>query len=79
MAGLGHSRRAGAPDKLKNVPPGQDVDMEGQGEILRIEARPANGERHRMSMDKVTGLIGGRNFRNARRALPWWPLRGQSE
>ena len=33
----------GAPDKLKDVPPGQDVDMEGEGEILRIEARPANG------------------------------------
>src|ERR1700757_1401785 len=36
---------AGAPDKLRDVPPGQDVDMEGQGEILRIEARPADGVR----------------------------------
>ncbi|HXR17611.1 MAG TPA: glycosyltransferase [Terriglobales bacterium] len=36
---------ASAPDKLKDVLPGQDVDMEGQGEILRIEARPANGKR----------------------------------
>jgi cellulose synthase/poly-beta-1,6-N-acetylglucosamine synthase-like glycosyltransferase/spore germination protein YaaH/peptidoglycan/xylan/chitin deacetylase (PgdA/CDA1 family) len=34
-----------APAKLKDVPPGQDVDMEGQGEILRIEARPADGQR----------------------------------
>ena len=34
-----------APDKLKDVLPGQDVDMEGQGEILHIEARPANGIR----------------------------------
>jgi cellulose synthase/poly-beta-1,6-N-acetylglucosamine synthase-like glycosyltransferase/peptidoglycan/xylan/chitin deacetylase (PgdA/CDA1 family)/spore germination protein YaaH len=34
-----------ASDKLKDVPPGQDVDMEGDGEILRIEARPDNGKR----------------------------------
>ncbi len=34
-----------APEKLKEVPPGQDVDMEGQGEILKIESRPENGER----------------------------------
>ncbi len=34
-----------APDKLKDVLPGQDVDMEGEGEILRIEARPADGKR----------------------------------
>ena len=36
---------AGAENKLKDVPPGQDVDMEGNGEILRIEARPADGQR----------------------------------
>ncbi len=34
-----------APAKLETVPPGQDVDIEGQGEILRIDARPAPGER----------------------------------
>ena len=45
-----------APDKLKEVPPGQDVDMEGQGEILRIEARPANGQRD-ITVDSSTGLI----------------------
>jgi len=36
---------AAATDKLRDVPPGQDVDMEGQGEILRIEDRPAHGTR----------------------------------
>ncbi len=36
---------AGAPAKLETVPPGQDVDIEGEGEILRIDARPAPGER----------------------------------
>jgi len=36
---------AGAVDKLKKVPPGADVDMEGQGEILRIEDAPSPGVR----------------------------------
>jgi cellulose synthase/poly-beta-1,6-N-acetylglucosamine synthase-like glycosyltransferase/spore germination protein YaaH/peptidoglycan/xylan/chitin deacetylase (PgdA/CDA1 family) len=36
---------ANSVDKLKAVPPGQDVDMEGTGEILKIEARPMNGKR----------------------------------
>ena len=45
-----------APDKLKDVLPGQDVDMEGSGEILRIEAKPANGQRD-LTIDKDTGLI----------------------
>jgi cellulose synthase/poly-beta-1,6-N-acetylglucosamine synthase-like glycosyltransferase/spore germination protein YaaH/peptidoglycan/xylan/chitin deacetylase (PgdA/CDA1 family) len=45
-----------APDKLKDVLPGQDVDMEGQGEVLRIEARPANGKRE-ITVDPASGLI----------------------
>jgi len=32
---------------------GQDVDMEGDGEILHIEARPADGERA-LTIDKQT-------------------------
>src|SRR3984957_2839058 len=43
------------PDRLKDVLPGQDVDMEGQGEILRIEDRPANGKRE-ITVDS-SGLI----------------------
>src|SRR6266700_3919464 len=34
-----------APSKLSDVPPGQDVDMEGDGEILNLEATPTNGSR----------------------------------
>jgi peptidoglycan/xylan/chitin deacetylase (PgdA/CDA1 family)/spore germination protein YaaH len=45
-----------APDRLKDVLPGQDVDMEGQGEILRIEARPANGQRQ-ITVDPASGII----------------------
>src|ERR1700682_1998779 len=50
-----------ASDRLKDVPPGQDVDMEGSGEILHIEARPTNGQRD-LSIDKQTGLIDAETF-----------------
>jgi peptidoglycan-N-acetylglucosamine deacetylase len=43
-------------DKLRSVPPGQDVDMEGQGEILRIEDRPTPGVRD-LTIDANTKLI----------------------
>jgi len=52
---------AGAVDKLREVPPGQDVDMEGEGEILRIEARPADGRRD-LTTDASTGLVDGETF-----------------
>jgi cellulose synthase/poly-beta-1,6-N-acetylglucosamine synthase-like glycosyltransferase/spore germination protein YaaH/peptidoglycan/xylan/chitin deacetylase (PgdA/CDA1 family) len=54
---------ANASDRLKDVPPGQDVDMEGSGEILHIEARPTDGERE-LSIDKQTGLIDGETFKS---------------
>ena len=59
---------SGAPDKLKDVPPGQDVDMEGQGEILRIEARPADGKRD-ITLDPSTDLIIDQTFQDLARAL----------
>ena len=52
---------ANASDRLKDVPPGQDVDMEGEGEILHIEAKPADGSRD-LTIDKRTGLIGNEDF-----------------
>jgi cellulose synthase/poly-beta-1,6-N-acetylglucosamine synthase-like glycosyltransferase/spore germination protein YaaH/peptidoglycan/xylan/chitin deacetylase (PgdA/CDA1 family) len=52
-----------ASDRLKDVPPGQDVDMEGFGEILHIEAKPRDGERD-LSIDKQTGLIDGETFKS---------------
>ncbi|ABF39402.1 polysaccharide deacetylase [Candidatus Koribacter versatilis Ellin345] len=51
----------GAPDKLKDVPPGQDVDMEDAGEILQIEERPAPGQRT-IKVDAETGLISEEDF-----------------
>jgi len=46
----------GATDKLRDVPPGNDVDMEGQGEILRIEDKPAHGTRD-LTVDTDSKLI----------------------
>jgi cellulose synthase/poly-beta-1,6-N-acetylglucosamine synthase-like glycosyltransferase/spore germination protein YaaH/peptidoglycan/xylan/chitin deacetylase (PgdA/CDA1 family) len=46
----------GAADKLRDVPPGADVDMEGQGEILRIEDTPAHGLRD-LTIDPDSKLI----------------------
>jgi len=54
---------ANASDRLKDVPPGQDVDMEGSGEILHIEAKPTNGQRD-LTIDKQTGLIDGETFKS---------------
>ncbi|HVI07349.1 MAG TPA: glycosyltransferase [Candidatus Binatia bacterium] len=54
---------AGAADKLRDVPPGQDVDMEGQGEILRIEDRPSHGTRD-LTIDASTKLITDENFQS---------------
>jgi cellulose synthase/poly-beta-1,6-N-acetylglucosamine synthase-like glycosyltransferase/spore germination protein YaaH/peptidoglycan/xylan/chitin deacetylase (PgdA/CDA1 family) len=45
-----------ATDRLHDVPPGADVDMEGQGEILRIEDKPAHGSRD-LTIDADSKLI----------------------
>src|SRR4029077_4209998 len=53
----------GAMDKLRDVPPGADVDMEGQGEILRIEDKPSHGTRD-LTVEADTGLITDEVFQN---------------
>ena len=47
---------ADAPQKLQELLPGQDVDMEGQGEILHIASRPQKGERS-VAVDPSTKLV----------------------
>jgi cellulose synthase/poly-beta-1,6-N-acetylglucosamine synthase-like glycosyltransferase/peptidoglycan/xylan/chitin deacetylase (PgdA/CDA1 family) len=47
---------AAATAKLNTVPPGQDVDIEGKGEILYIQTRPASGDRQ-IVVDPNTNLI----------------------
>jgi peptidoglycan-N-acetylglucosamine deacetylase len=54
---------AGAADKLEDVPPGADVDMEGQGEILRIEDKPAHGTRD-LTIDADSKMITDEVFQN---------------
>jgi cellulose synthase/poly-beta-1,6-N-acetylglucosamine synthase-like glycosyltransferase/peptidoglycan/xylan/chitin deacetylase (PgdA/CDA1 family)/spore germination protein YaaH len=54
---------AGSAAKLQNAPPGQDVDMEGRGEILRIEDRPTPGTRD-LTIDPATKLITDENFQS---------------
>jgi cellulose synthase/poly-beta-1,6-N-acetylglucosamine synthase-like glycosyltransferase/spore germination protein YaaH/peptidoglycan/xylan/chitin deacetylase (PgdA/CDA1 family) len=53
----------GSVAKLRSVPPGLDVDMEGQGEILRIEDRPTPGVRD-LTIDPNTKLITDEVFQN---------------
>jgi len=45
-----------APSKLADVPAGQDVDFEGSGEILDVEATPETGKRQ-ITLDNSSGLI----------------------
>jgi cellulose synthase/poly-beta-1,6-N-acetylglucosamine synthase-like glycosyltransferase/peptidoglycan/xylan/chitin deacetylase (PgdA/CDA1 family)/spore germination protein YaaH len=52
---------ADAPQKLKVVDPGQDVDIEGEGDILRIEGEPSPGTRD-ITVDSG-GLITDEIFR----------------
>lgn len=52
---------ADSVDKLKDVPPGYDVDMEGSGEIFRIEAQPTHGTRN-LTVDPASGLVTDENF-----------------
>jgi cellulose synthase/poly-beta-1,6-N-acetylglucosamine synthase-like glycosyltransferase/peptidoglycan/xylan/chitin deacetylase (PgdA/CDA1 family)/spore germination protein YaaH len=40
-----HPSAPDAPNGLKVVPPGQDVNEEGEGDILKVTGRPASGQR----------------------------------
>ena len=47
--------------RLANVPPGPDVSIEGEGDILRIAQRPSAGSR-KVTLDPHTQLITGERF-----------------
>ena len=50
-----HPSAPGAPDLLKTVPPGANVNPEGEGDILRVADKPQTGERTiLMDADKFT-------------------------
>ena len=50
-----HPSDASAPRQLQAVPPGNDVDVQGEGDILRIVAQPRSGTRQVfLDADKFT-------------------------
>ena len=53
---MGRSYGASAPAALKDIHILEDIDFEGQGEILRVEAQPTPGSRT-FEIDKITGDI----------------------
>jgi cellulose synthase/poly-beta-1,6-N-acetylglucosamine synthase-like glycosyltransferase/peptidoglycan/xylan/chitin deacetylase (PgdA/CDA1 family)/spore germination protein YaaH len=53
-----HPRESDAAQKLRSIPPGQDVDLEGKGEILRIERTPDWGWRD-VTTDADSQLVTG--------------------
>ncbi|MGH6876592.1 MAG: polysaccharide deacetylase family protein, partial [Rhizomicrobium sp.] len=53
---LGRKYGTPAPPGLRNIPTSQDVDFEGEGEILQVEAHPASGTRT-LDIDRDTGDI----------------------
>jgi cellulose synthase/poly-beta-1,6-N-acetylglucosamine synthase-like glycosyltransferase/peptidoglycan/xylan/chitin deacetylase (PgdA/CDA1 family)/spore germination protein YaaH len=58
---LGQRYDAPAPDGLRNIPASPDVDFEGQGEILQVEAHPATGTRT-LDIDADTGDIDDESY-----------------
>ncbi|MGH9642616.1 MAG: glycosyltransferase, partial [Terriglobales bacterium] len=46
----------GEAQDLRLVPPGEDVDVEGAGEIVRVGATPSSGERT-FTLDPASGLV----------------------
>ena len=58
---MGRSYGAPAPEGLKTITGGQDVDFHGQGEILRVASIPAQGQRT-IEIDPDTGDIVDQNY-----------------
>lgn len=54
-------RDLNATANLREVEPGQDVDVEGNGDIVRVGARPQSGTRD-LTVDRATGLITDEQF-----------------
>lgn len=50
-----------SPDSLKRIVYGYEVNFEGVGELLRVRARPQNGERS-FQTDPKTGFITSENY-----------------
>ena len=53
-----------APQKLREMLPGYDVDFEEKGEVMRIEHAPSNGERIVGAVDPATNLVTNESFKS---------------
>ena len=58
---LGDDGSLQSPDRLTDVPPGYDPEIDGEGEMLRIRAQPFTGSRT-IRVDPGTGLVSGQRF-----------------
>ncbi|MFK2903841.1 glycosyltransferase [Dyella ginsengisoli] len=58
---IGRPYGATAPDALREIGQGQDIDIEGQGEILQIASKPQAGART-FTIDKDSGEIDGEQY-----------------
>ena len=58
---LDHRWDKATPAGLDSAPPGQDVNFDGHGEVLKVTATPTPGER-RLAVDPATGLISGETY-----------------
>ena len=58
---LPHAYGQARADGLEEMTPGQDVDFDGTGEVLKVTATPTPGKRT-LSLDKATGLISGETY-----------------
>jgi cellulose synthase/poly-beta-1,6-N-acetylglucosamine synthase-like glycosyltransferase/peptidoglycan/xylan/chitin deacetylase (PgdA/CDA1 family)/spore germination protein YaaH len=52
---------AARPDGLEALAPGQDVNFDGTGEVLRVEDTPKPGRRS-LDLDPDTGLVSGETY-----------------
>jgi cellulose synthase/poly-beta-1,6-N-acetylglucosamine synthase-like glycosyltransferase/peptidoglycan/xylan/chitin deacetylase (PgdA/CDA1 family) len=58
---LGRPYDAAVPDGLRVIGTSEDIDFEGEGEILRVAERPATGARV-IEIDKETGDVDDQNY-----------------
>jgi cellulose synthase/poly-beta-1,6-N-acetylglucosamine synthase-like glycosyltransferase/peptidoglycan/xylan/chitin deacetylase (PgdA/CDA1 family)/spore germination protein YaaH len=58
---LGRPYGAPAPESLRTIGQGQDIDIEGQGEILQVASQPSPGART-IETDKDDGSIDDENY-----------------
>ncbi|HWX66418.1 MAG TPA: glycosyltransferase [Rhodanobacter sp.] len=58
---LGRNYGAAVPEQLRTIGQGEDIDIEGQGEVLEIASEPSPGART-VELDKDGGSIGDESY-----------------